>query len=216
MKNYIFYSTSLALGLLLAGNTQAAPMTRVVNADEPLVKACSAAISTKIKAAYGSQASLIIDSSKLTGYFVSNHGIEGLRGVGNVKNDKAGKMPSLSFDCVVDVNKNKATKASYKLAASTANTGPATRPVSADESLVKVCALAVNSKLKSKYGRNASLLVDSNKLTGYFVSNHGIEGVRGVGNVKNATTSKMPRLKFDCVVDLNKQKATKVSYTLMK
>lgn len=215
MKKSIFYSSILTAICLLSGNIQAAPATRVVTSDDPLVAACSAAITPKLKAAYGSQASLVLFTDKLTGYFVSNHGIEGIRGQGFVKNDKAGKTPKLSFDCVVDLNKNRATQASYKVT-TVAKPQPMTRVVGADDPMLAPCSAAINKQLKTKYGSQANLVIFTDRLTGYFVSNGGIEGLRGSGFVKNDKAGKAPKVTFDCVVNLKKNKATKASYKLSK
>ena len=216
MNKTIFYSTMLTIACLLSGNTQAAPATRVVNSDEPIVAACSAAITPKLKAAYGSQASLVLFTDKLTGYFVSNGGIEGLRGQGFVKNDKAGKTPKISFDCVFDGNNNKTTKASYKLTHSAEKPQPMTRVVDADDPMVTLCSTVLTKQIKTKYGSQASLVMFSDRLTGYFISNHGIEGLRGMGFVKNDKAGKTPKLTFDCVINANNHKANKASYKLSK
>jgi len=212
MKKIMFYGTTLAFNLLATTVHANSPTTdsRMVNSDEPMVAACSAAVTEKLKAAYGAKSSLLVDSDNLQGYFVSNGGTEGLRGFGTVKNDSAGAMPRVSFNCVVDLNTNKATDAIYAVEEETT---PATRVVNSDEPIVSICSSAVTVKLKKAYGAQASLVMDSGNLEGYFVSNHGVEGLRGNGNVKNDKAGLMPPVAFDCVVDLNKKRATQANYT---
>lgn len=204
--------------------------TRKISANDPndsvLLGVCTQALDKQFKPKYGSDATLVMYSKTLTGYNVSNHGGRGIRGSGFIKTGKLAKNPEVKFDCVVNSNAKKATKASYTVVNSTASqpTPTPTRRLNLggtepnDDKLANACGDAVKRALVPKYGNQFSFMYDTGNVIGYAVSNHGIEGVRGTAFLRDDkpnSNRKLPNLIYDCVVDSNANwTPTKITYQI--
>ena len=96
----------------------------------------------------------------------------------------------------------------------TSATAEQTRSLNYADSEMQLCGQAIDAQIKRQYGRDASLVVYTDQLLGYFISNGGIEGVRGVGMVKGLANP--PQIGFDCVVDTGNKRVQKAKITVLK
>jgi hypothetical protein len=184
--------------------------TRPLKYADQETQLCSQAIASQIKQKYGRGANLVLYTDQLQAYFISNGGIEGVRGKGMVKG--LANVPQIGFDCVVDTGNKRIQKASMTVLS--ANPQDSTsQSVAYDSPAGQACVKAIDLRIKGIYGRTTQLVYDASpfKVTGQTRKS---KTFGGRGMVKNLRT--VPQVKFSCTVANNSNRVTSISLKIKR
>jgi hypothetical protein len=203
-------STSLLVGSVFTTNA-AAEQTRPLSYSDSEMQLCGQAIDAQIKRQYGKNTSLVMSGDQLQAYFISNGGIEGVRGVGMVKG-LANQQPQISFDCVVDTGNKQVQKAKITVLKNNTQDSSATS-VPYDSAAGQACVDAIDRRIKGIYGRTTQLVYDANPFT-ITAQTSKSTTFSGNGMVKNL--KKVPKVRFSCTVSKSSNRLIGTSLKITK
>ena len=184
--------------------------TRPLSSSNQEAQLCSQAIDSQIKQQYGRGANLVLYSDQLQAYFISNGGIEGVRGKGMVKG--LANVPQIGFDCVVDTRNKRVQKANMTVLSGNSQ-GSANPLIAYDSPAGQACVKAIDQRIKGIYGRTTQLVYDASpfKVTGQTSKS---KTFGGTGMVKNLRS--VPQVKFSCTVANNSNRVTGIGLKIKK
>ena len=203
-------STSLLISSVFT-TSATAEQTRSLNYADSEMQLCGQAIDAQIKRQYGRDASLVVYTDQLLGYFISNGGIEGVRGVGMVKG--LANPPQIGFDCVVDTGNKRVQKAQITVLKSNTQNTSNTTSVPYDSAAGQACVNMIDRRVKGIYGRTTQIVYDAStfKITG---QTRKTKTFSGKGIVKNL--KKVPKVNFSCTVSNSSGRLISSSLSIKK
>ena len=198
--------TSLLVSSVFTTNA-IAEQTRTLNYSDSEMQLCSQAIDAQIKRQYGRDASLVLYTDQLLAYFISNAGIEGVRGTGMIKG--LATTPQIGFDCVVDTGNKQVQKAKITVLKSDNQD----KSIPYDSAAGQACVDAIDQRVKGIYGRTTQLVYDASpfKITGQTRKS---KTFSGKGIVKNLR--KVPKVNFSCTISNSSNRLIGSSLSIKK
>lgn len=203
-------STSLLISSVFTTNA-AAEQTRPLSYSDSEMQLCGQAIDSQIKRQYGKNASLVMYSDQLLAYFISNGGIEGVRGVGMVKG--LANTPQIGFDCVVDTGNKRVQKAKITVLKSNTQDTTSAASVPYDSAAGQACVDAIDRRIKGIYGRTTQLVYDASPFT-ITAQTSKSKTFSGKGMVKNLR--KVPKVRFSCTVSKSSNRLISTNLKITK
>jgi hypothetical protein len=209
----LVYTSIIGTSLLVSSvfTTNAiAEQTRPLNYSDSEMQLCSQAIDAQVKRQYGKDASLVVYSDQLLAYFISNGGIEGVRGVGMVKG--LATVPQIGFDCVVDTGNKQVQKAKIIVLKSNSQDNSSTS-IPYDSAAGQACVNTIDQRVKGIYGRTTQLVYDASpfKITGQTSKSKTFSGKGIVKNLK-----RVPKVNFSCTISNSSNRLISSSLSLKK